>query len=157
METAQPNVDAIRPRLAGSAMTPSSPSSQPTNAPAPTALCDLRTGAGAFPNLEETAVTTNPRRRNGHRRNQLRARVLREETHCAICGDEVDTSLPHGLPESPEVDELLPVSRGGDPLDRDNCRLTHRRCNRQRGAADTEFGKPQRQPVTFITSRDWRP
>ena len=100
-------------------------------------------------------AASNPRRANGHRRNQLRARVLREETHCAICGEEVDVSLPHGLPGSPEVDELLPVSKGGDPLDRANCRLTHRTCNRQRGAANAEYPKPERPGVTFITDRRW--
>ena len=31
----------------------------------------------------------NPRQSNGHRRRQVRAAVLAEETHCAICGTEV--------------------------------------------------------------------
>ena len=31
----------------------------------------------------------NPRQANGHRRRQVRAAVLAEETHCAICGTEV--------------------------------------------------------------------
>ena len=68
----------------------------------------------------------NPRRANGHRRNQLRAQVLREETHCWLCGEEVDRTLPPFLPGSPEVDEVVPVSLGGDPLARANCRLAHR-------------------------------
>jgi 5-methylcytosine-specific restriction endonuclease McrA len=53
------------------------------------------------------------------------------------------------------VDELVPVSKGGDPLDRANCRLTHRHCNRQRGAANDEYPKPARPGVTFITDRRW--
>lgn len=31
--------------------------------------------------------------RNGHRRRQLRARVLAEESYCALCGGWVDKSL----------------------------------------------------------------
>lgn len=75
----------------------------------------------------------NPRVANGHRRRQLRKRVLAEETHCALCGQPVDVTLPAGLPESPEVDEIIPVSLGGDPLDRDNCQLVHRLCNQRKG------------------------
>ena len=73
-------------------------------------------------------MATNPRRTNGNLRNKIRARVLREETHCWLCSRPVDTKLPHGLPESPEVDEVIPVSKGGDPYDRKNCRLAHRLC-----------------------------
>ena len=88
---------------------------------------------------------------NGHRRRQLRARVLAEETHCALCGGWVDKTLrmqpgahgprcpggdctgciPHDM--RPEVDEDLPRSRGGSPYDRTNCRLMHRKCNRDKG------------------------
>jgi 5-methylcytosine-specific restriction endonuclease McrA len=85
---------------------------------------------------------------NGHRRRQLRLRVLSEETRCALCDKPVDKALgmktgehgpkcgegqcagciPHPL--RPEVDEDLPRSRGGSPYDRNNCRLMHRKCNR---------------------------
>lgn len=81
---------------------------------------------------------TNPRTLNGHRRRELRRRVLNEETHCGICRQPVDTTLPHGQPLSPEVDEILPVSLGGDPLARDNVRLTHRICNQKRGNGRNE-------------------
>ena len=77
----------------------------------------------------------NPRRTNGNLRNKIRARVLREETHCWLCLKPVDTKLPHGLPESPEVDEVLPVSKGGDPYDRKNCRLAHRLCQATKSEA----------------------
>ena len=76
---------------------------------------------------------TNPRRANGHRRDQVRARVLREEDTCWICGQPVDKALPPLLPGSPEVDEVVPVSLGGSPIDRANCRLAHRLCNVRRG------------------------
>lgn len=76
---------------------------------------------------------SNPRRANGHRRDQVRRRVLAEEDDCWICGRPVDKALPPCLAGSPEVDEIVPVSLGGDPLDRDNCRLSHRLCNVRRG------------------------
>ena len=63
--------------------------------------------------------TSNPRYANGHRRRNLRTRILREETHCAICGHEVDKTLPTPHPYSPEIDEIIPISLGGNPLDRD--------------------------------------
>lgn len=96
------------------------------------------------------AAKPNPRRTNGSLRTKLRKRVLREETHCGICGEPVDVSLPHGYPQSPEVDEIIPVSKGGDPYDRKNCRLTHRLCNQRRGNGTK---KQPNKPIR--TSRNW--
>ncbi|MEU5838551.1 HNH endonuclease [Streptomyces diacarni] len=96
---------------------------------------------------------TNPRRTNGTLRNKIRARVLREETHCWLCGQPVDVKMPHGMPDSPEVDEITPVSKGGSPYDRKNCRLAHRLCNQRRGNKDpneVKYAKPLK------TSRKWR-
>ena len=53
---------------------------------------------------------------------------------CGICGREVDKTLPAGSPMSPELDEIIPVSRGGSPYDIDNLQLAHRTCNRRKGA-----------------------
>lgn len=75
----------------------------------------------------------NPRNRNGHRRRQLRQRVLAHFTHCALCGQPIDKTLHHLDPGAPEVDEIIPVSRGGDPLDWRNVQLAHRVCNQRRG------------------------
>ena len=69
---------------------------------------------------------SNPRRTNGHRRDKVRRRVLAEEDTCWLCNEPVDKTLPPYLPGSPEVDEIVPVSLGGDPFARDNCRLSHR-------------------------------
>lgn len=74
----------------------------------------------------------NPRRANGSRRTALRRMILATQDHCAICGQPVDVTLPPGLDASPEVDEIIPVSRGGDPLDPTNLQLTHRLCNRRK-------------------------
>lgn len=75
---------------------------------------------------------SNPRRSNGAARNRVKRRVLQTETYCHLCGQAVDKRLPHGLPGSPELDELVPVSFGGSPYDRRNVRLAHRWCNRKR-------------------------
>jgi 5-methylcytosine-specific restriction endonuclease McrA len=96
--------------------------------------------------------TSNPRRTNSHRRNKVVARVKREEHECWLCGQKVDKTLPPGQPGSPEVDEVIPVSLGGSPYDRKNCRLAHRLCNQRRGNKPPE---QFRKPVTLTTSRPW--
>ena len=75
----------------------------------------------------------NPRRANGSRRTRLRASVAAEGAPCHLCGKAIDYSLPAGHPMAFELDELVPVSRGGDPLDRDNVAPAHRSCNQARG------------------------
>jgi 5-methylcytosine-specific restriction endonuclease McrA len=94
---------------------------------------------------------TIPHNGNGHRRRQVRARVLAEEDHCVLCGQVVDKTLstlrgkhgekchnpqckgcvPH--PMRAEVDEDIPRARGGSPYERSNTTLMHRRCNRWKG------------------------
>lgn len=70
--------------------------------------------------------------RSCKRLQQMRAQVLSEETHCHICGDEVDMSLPGTHVDGPTIDHLIPV---GTPqgiwhiFDRRLVRLAHRRCN----------------------------
>jgi 5-methylcytosine-specific restriction endonuclease McrA len=44
----------------------------------------------------------------------------------------VDKTLPPYTPLSPELDEKIPVNRGGDPYQFENLQLTHRKCNRQK-------------------------
>lgn len=99
---------------------------------------------------------TVPLNSNGHRRRQLRARVLAEETHCALCDQPVDKKLkveqgkhykncdntscqgckPH--PMRAEVDETIARKFGGSPLDRANTRLMHRQCNQAKGVKSLE-------------------
>lgn len=87
-----------------------------------------------------------PRRANGHRRDQVRRRVYAEEFDCWLCGQPVDKTLGKLLgvhskrciaegrdctgcvyhPKSPTLDEVTPVSMGGDPFARANVRLAHR-------------------------------
>lgn len=66
---------------------------------------------------------------NRVRRDKLRRIVLATETHCYLCGEPVDKSLPAKHPASAEVEDVVPVTKGGNPLDRDNLRLAHKSCN----------------------------
>lgn len=89
----------------------------------------------------------NPRKANGHRRRQVSATVYAEEDDCWICGNHVDKTIPYidpatGKPHpwAKTVDEIVPVSTGQTVYEqmllattRSNCRLSHRRCNIQRG------------------------
>ncbi len=109
---------------------------------------------------------------NGHRRRQLRARVLSEETDCALCDTRVDKTLTmqwgrHG-PKCPggecagciphpmraEVDEDIPRSRGGSPTERSNCRLMHRECNRWKSNLTLAEARAKRATMTMTQSAD---
>lgn len=61
---------------------------------------------------------------------KVQAQVYAEETHCWLCHRWVDQSLDgRRHPMGRTVDHVLELWQGGDPLDRANCRLAHRRCN----------------------------
>lgn len=89
---------------------------------------------------------------NGARRRAIRARVLAEETHCAICGQWVDKGLKTPDPMSPEVDEDVPRVRGGSQYDRANTHLTHRRCNQAKGKRTLAEHAARQQPVEVTTT-----
>ena len=71
-------------------------------------------------------------RQPGHRKEYERnkKRILRAQHICGICGQPVDKSLKFPHPDSPTVDHIIPVSKGGHPSDIDNLQLAHFRCNR---------------------------
>ncbi len=84
----------------------------------------------------------NPRRQNGSRRTRDRERLKAEERPCWICRafgrvGRIDYSLPAGHPLSFEMDELLPVSKGGPPT-YENADAAHRCCNEWRGNRSVE-------------------
>ncbi len=96
----------------------------------------------------------NPRRSNGHRRDEIRRWLKAQGRPCHICGLAIDYSLPAGDPMSFEVDELVPVSRGGSPFDRENVDAAHRICNQRRG--NKALGTaPRARDLPSVTSREW--
>ena len=100
---------------------------------------------------------TNPRYANGHARRQLRAWLKAQGAPCHICGRAIDYGLPAGHPLSFEVDEIVPVSRGGSPLDRANVAAAHRICNERRGNKPISADTPAKRAggLQVRTSRDW--
>lgn len=101
---------------------------------------------------------TNPRRQNGHRRNQTRDRVHARDNLCWLCATPVDKTLPARLPQSPEIHELIPVSRGGSPYELSNCVLTHRTCNQwigNRTPEELQRDQRARPELTTSTLIDW--
>ncbi len=87
----------------------------------------------------------NPRRANGARRDAIRKRWRAIGAPCALCGRPIDYSLGMVLdlrtgkrrahPMSFVVDEIVPVSKGGSPLDFANTQPAHWICNARRGNA----------------------
>ena len=100
-------------------------------------------------------VKVDPRKVNSALRNTMRKRVLAAYDTCAICGREVDKTLHYLDPLAPEVDEIVPVSRGGSPYDWDNLQLVHRVCNQRKGnkmAGDVDIKRIENPTPT---SRAW--
>lgn len=99
-------------------------------------------------------MTSNARSSNGNARRKVRAWLRAQGNPCHICGMAIDYSLPAGDPMSFEVDELVPVSLGGSPIDRSNVAAAHRICNQKRG------NKPLCRPLNAAslpcpTTRQW--
>lgn len=106
----------------------------------------------------------NPRRANGSRRTALRNRVAAMGLPCHLCGNQIDYSLTTYVdpkdgkrkrhPLSFELDELVPVSKGGNPLDPNNVAPAHRICNQKRG--NKAFVRPMRKDGRGLpNSREW--
>lgn len=105
---------------------------------------------------------SNPRYRNGHRRRQLRARHLATAhrhtcpwEHCPWPNEPFDPTLPAHDDRAPEVDEIIPISLGGDPLTWNNTRLLHRWCNRHRGNGLNPQPAPPPAPPPPTTRHTW--
>ena len=99
-------------------------------------------------------------RGNFRRREAMRRRLAAQEggDECWLCGRPLDPSIPTPDPMSVEIDEIVPVALGGDPLDDANCRLVHRACNLRKGCrvlpqgAFAPKGGPRPRPRP---SRNW--
>lgn len=96
----------------------------------------------------------NPRTKNGHARRQVREWLKAQGLPCHICGMAIDYSLPAGDPMSFEVDEIVPVSKGGSPTDKRNVAPAHRICNQRRGNKDINHQVTPRE-LPCWTSREW--
>jgi HNH endonuclease len=64
-----------------------------------------------------------------HRERQIRRTLRARGEPCALCGGEIDYTLPQYHPFAFEVDHREPVAHGGEHT-LDNCQPSHRRCNR---------------------------
>lgn len=98
-------------------------------------------------------MTTPSRYANGHARRQVRAWLRAQGLPCHICGRPIDYDLPAGDPWSFEVDEIVPVSRGGSPIDRANVAPAHRICNERRG--NRMPGDARASGLAVRRSRGW--
>lgn len=79
----------------------------------------------------------NPRSANGSARRAARAWLRSQQRPCWICAAfgrpaAIDYTLPAGHPGAFEVDELVPVSKGGSPTAHGNIDAAHRACNQWR-------------------------
>jgi 5-methylcytosine-specific restriction endonuclease McrA len=73
--------------------------------------------------------------RTGRPYKAWRAYVLRDPVPiCGRCGRPIDKSLPWQHPGAATAGHIIPLSRGGAPLDRRNGQPEHRRCNLSAGA-----------------------
>lgn len=91
--------------------------------------------------------------RDGRPWRTIAQRVYREETHCWICGQYVDQTLPPRTPRSRSVDHVVPLSQGGNPLDRANLRLACLGCNSSRHQQQRKQQQPRRRRAT--NSQRW--
>ena len=110
-------------------------------------------------------MASNPRYANGARRREIRRWLMATQDVCAICGQPIDKSLTTYVdpkdgrakrhPMSFEVDEIVPVSKGGDPLDRRNVQAAHRICNQRRGNGDRAARPSRPAGAPLSRSREW--
>lgn len=62
---------------------------------------------------------------------RARAKILKTQEVCGICGRPVDKTLLYPHPLAPTVDHIIPLSKGGKNT-ADNLQLAHWTCNRQK-------------------------
>lgn len=97
----------------------------------------------------------NPRTKNGARRRALRRYYKHLQDPCHLCGHPIDYSLPARHPMSFEIDEIVPVSMGGDPFSKENTAPAHRICNQRRGNKPIGETKQSVKSSPLPNSRRW--
>lgn len=83
--------------------------------------------------------SSNPRYANYAARSSLRKRMASQPQTCWMCGLPIDCSIPARHPYALELDELIPISKGGSAIDPANIRAAHRCCNQWRGDKDASL------------------
>lgn len=76
--------------------------------------------------------------------------IFRTQTICGICGHPVNFDKVFPDPWSATVDHIIPVSKGGDPVDVSNLQLAHLQCNRIKGTKAHEYKKKEAR----VSNRD---
>ena len=105
--------------------------------------------------------SSNPRYANYSARSALRKRMASQPQRCWMCGLPISPTYPARHPYALELDEIVPISKGGSAIDPANVRAAHRCCNQWRGdkplarvqsiaaALLATFGAP-RSPAEFV-------
>lgn len=88
---------------------------------------------GSLPHAVEDSELPQRNPRRSYKRDVLWKRVKAMGMPCHICGMPIDPELPAGHPLSFELDEIVPVSKGGRADVMENVASSHRCCNQWRG------------------------
>lgn len=92
------------------------------------------------------------------RRQRIRRTLMEIQRECFLCLEPLDFSITDSRdPDFVVIDEYVPVSKGGDPLDPLNCNLVHARCNGRKGNRILRRGAfaDKRAETRPRTSREW--
>ena len=95
-------------------------------------------------------AVTNGASRNTTRRDKHRKALARGRPPCHLCNEDIDYEANHLEPLAFQVDHVIPLNKGGEDV-LENCRPSHRKCNRAKGDGPRQI----RPPVTFVTDRAW--
>ena len=68
-----------------------------------------------------------PRNRRAYRKQRI-AVLIRDNHQCYICHRDAD-----------QVDHVIPIARGGDPIDPENLKAICKLCNQRKGAGNGVF------------------
>ena len=90
--------------------------------------------------------------------NRNKARILKTQSICGICGKPVDKTLKYPHPMSPTIDHIIPLAKGGHPAALENLQLAHFCCNRQKSDRLTAESEEKEENVNRILpwSMDWK-
>lgn len=94
--------------------------------------------------------------RNTTVRDRHRRHIARGKPPCALCGQDIDYTLPHLDPWAFTVDHVIPLSKGGtdelfNPDGTPQKQAAHRRCNL--GKYNRHDGEDHRR--RFVTHLTW--